>query len=546
MTTNQRLANNMRTAKLLIAAAALLIFPACKKELQESPGAITSLTTNITGDIVMQPLESRQVSVKVLPEDVAADVPEFKLLDEGGRKPAVLALNYEKSTGNTYFFTINDIRDNHQAYEFSLHFQYGGISSDSFTVRSAGEEQQPSATPVPIVYITTSVAQNRITKDTWVDGKIRIDGNGSDYDLEEMATQIKGRGNSTWNWEKKPYALKLDKKQSLIGRPKHKRWCLIANYMDKTDMRNRLAYHIAANTKLDYAVGNEFAEVYFNGAYQGLYMITEQVKEDANRVNITEVDEKSTTTNPADIGYLLEFDTYYDEAGKFTSATTRIPVNIKYPDREDFQAAYNDAQFQKYLNYIKGEVDAIDKAVAALASGGRTSAVWDKLDKESMIEVWLVYEVMCNHEMLWPKSLYFYKEKGNKLKAGPVWDFDWGTLKSSEYNTWLNYNVGNVNEGWGRNNWWNVLLKYDSDFKASVKRRWQEMYPFLLTLPSFVDSEKARIAEAEVRNRAKWPNIKDTTNPNGDESLSFDNAVARLKSTLSSRIEWLNSQISNW
>ena len=498
-----------------------------------------------TDKIIFSVGGSETINVTVTPSDSKFTVADIKLLNENDEESKNVEIDKREIKANIITFTLKDKRSvsTISSYSEQVRFVYEydlikEARSELFTVSSA-----PS---LPIVYITTGVPQGSINKTTWVDGKIRIDGGGTFKDLAEVDTKVKGRGNSTWSWEKKPYALKLDKKQEIIGYPKHKRWCLIANYMDKTDMRNRVAYHIAANTNLEYTVGNDFAELYFNGSYQGLYLLTEQIKEDENRVNITEVDEKSTTTSPSDIGYLLEFDTNYDEAGKFTSATTRIPVNIKYPDREDFLDAGNDSQFQKYLNYIKNEVDAIDKAIYELASGGKTSAVWEKLDRESMVEFWIVFEIMGNREILWPKSVYFHKDKGGKLKAGPVWDFDWGTLKYVDRQTWTNYNLGNVEHTWGKNNWWNALLKYDPEFKAAVKSRWQALYPFLQTVPSFIDEEKAKIADAEVRNRTKWPNITGPGNPNGDEYLSFDEAVAQLKSIYSTRISWINSQISGW
>lgn len=99
---------------------------------------------------------------------------------------------------------------------------------------------------------------------------------------------------------------------------------------------------------------------------------------------------------------------------------------------------------------------------------------------------------------------------------------------------------------WHERNWWNMLLLHNATFRRAVKSRWQEWYPFLQRVPDFIEHERKAIAQAEVRNRERWPSINDTGYPNGDEWLSFDEAVDRLKEVYTTRTEWLNSQISAW
>lgn len=147
-----------------------------------------------------------------------------------------------------------------------------------------------------------------------------------------MATKIKGRGNSSWKWEKKPYALKLSSKTEVLGMPRHKRWCLIANYMDRTLMRNRVAHYIASHTSLRWTPRTRYADVYFNGIFLGNYLVVEQIKIDPNRLDIDELSPADTEGDALTGGYLLEMDSYFDEVYKFRSTYSDMPVNVKSPD----------------------------------------------------------------------------------------------------------------------------------------------------------------------------------------------------------------------
>lgn len=384
-----------------------------------------------------------------------------------------------------------------------------------------------AASYMPVVHVRTEAPVT--DKENWIAGTLRIDGGNRFEDFAQTAVSVRGRGNSTWAWEKKPYALKFDKKQSVLGMPKHKRWCLIANYMDRTHLRNRIAYHLGAHSKLDYTTRNEFVELYFNDVYQGCYLLTEQIKVDPNRVDVSETD-----------GFLLEFDTYFDEEVRFRTAASDIPVNVKSPDPEDL----TDARLAGLKEYL----DRADGAVQALLSGTGGEDPFAFLDRESMIDFWIIFELMANHEMLHPKSVYFHKDGAGKLVAGPIWDFDFETLPDHRRTGWINFRSESSSVGWmswARRNWWNVLLQHDASFRADVKSRWQEWMPFLKSVPEFIRREHASIADAVARDNRRWPEIH-TGNENGDLSLTFDQAVARLESVYRERLDWLDRQIAEW
>ena len=392
----------------------------------------------------------------------------------------------------------------------------------------------------------------------WVEATIRIEGADGFDDLDEVTTKIKGRGNTTWGWNKKPYNLKLDSKSKVLGMKKHKRWCLIANAIDRTHLRNWLAYNISQQMPFDYAVHGEFVELYFieNGKedYRGLYLLTEHIKEDKDaRVPLTEVKESKTGVAGDQIGYLLEFDMYYDEPGRFLTTPSRLPVNIKYPAQDDWEAAGNMEQYNIYKEYISNYVSEVDRLINELQNGGNSDAIWEKLDIESMASFWIVFETMCCREVLWPKSIYFHKEAGEKLKAGPTWDFDYGTLNATDTKNLINYpnsTATNVtSQYWARKSgrtWWAQLIEKDATFRAEIKRQWAAVYPKMQAIQqSEIDNMGLTLREAERRNAAIWNPGQISDKPNLDYGMTFEQSLTALKNNFNSRITFLNEQISN-
>lgn len=509
------------------------LFSCSKEDSGTGPAKVEISLSTLTFQLTRN--GSASADITVTPSDTPLEEKDFRLENPESDKVSINYMSHIERTGEGLFrLTIID-SGGEESYDETLVLRCDRVNFVSEPIRVSRAEFA-----IPVVRVTTEGPV--LDKETWVAGTIEIDGKGYFPSLEQMAVEVKGRGNTTWGWEKKPYALKLDSKQEVLGMPKHKRWCLIANYMDRTNLRNRVAYHIGANSHLAWTTRNEYVELYFNGSYDGLYLLTEQIKVDENRVNVTEMETTDIDGEAVTGGYLLEFDTNYDEGQRFRSATTDIPVNIKYPDPEDLTP--------EQFAYIRDYVNRVDEVVAAQSrnTGDNDAAPFEYLDMESLADFWICFEVTANHEMLHPKSIYFYKDRGGKLFAGPIWDFDYETLVSHTATQWVNYGMTYPSSiyPWHERNWWNMLLLHNATFRNAVKSRWQEWYPFLQSVPEFIERERAAIAQAEVRNRERWPSINDTGYPNGDEWLTFDEAVDRLKEVYTSRTEWLNSQISAW
>ena len=387
-------------------------------------------------------------------------------------------------------------------------------------------------TGLPIIYIDTENAKEITSKEDYLNATFRINGRGVAEGLDEVTCQIRGRGNTTWGWPKKPYLVKFDSKQSIFGFPKHKRWILLANFMDRTMMRNLVAMKVSSMTNLDWTPRCQSVELVLNGKHVGNYLLIEQVRVDKNRVPVTEMSPEDTEGDALTGGYMLELDFHFDNKFQWLSEFGHsnewiwgrndvVPFGIKYPDEDDI----NNTQ----INYIK---KYIGDAAAALYGDDFKDAEKGYaayIDVDSFIDYWIVFEVMGNHELGNPGSVYMHKDRGGKLIAGPCWDVDWGVLS---YKTSPQAKNGLLN----RNAIWYARLFDDPAFKAKVKARFGELLPKLETVPDYIDQLQKTLEKSAALNFAMWNPAEDGM-INGDESMTFDAAVSRLKENFSERLE---------
>lgn len=382
----------------------------------------------------------------------------------------------------------------------------------------------PYFTNLPTVFITTPNFQEITSKEEWLSGARIVIANAGTENAVYTNSSIRGRGNSTWAMEKKPYALKLASKRKVLGMAKHKRWVLLANYFDRSLIRNAVTFELGRATALEWTPHGEFVDLVLNGGLLGNYYLCEQIKVDKNRVNITEMSSADVEGESVTGGYLLEYDVYYDEVNKFKTAVKNYPVNLKEPD-EDVLVGEQFAYIENYIN----EMEALLTGAAPDSLAGKT---WrDYLDDTSFADFWLMNTIAGHNELDFPKSCYFNKERSGRLKAGPLWDFDYETFRT-------NYTLVRKD-----------LLYYpelfsDAAFTALVKERWAELYPKFLAVASFIEEQTELLAESGKINDALWPEI--LADPNGEAALPASDVQARLAETLLERLELLNEVISGW
>ena len=382
----------------------------------------------------------------------------------------------------------------------------------------------------PVLALMTDNEKKVDSKETWVTGRMVLDPQESDYEWCSDTMSIKGRGHNSWGQPKKPYNMKLVKKEPLMGMKKHKRWTLLANAGDRTLLRNRVAYHLGRLTDLPWTPDTRYVDVLLNGKFVGNYLLTEQIRVDKNRVNITEAKEGMT---PEQVGYLLEFDRYAEE-NYFHTKRRQLPVNIKEPD-EDLLTSAQKTYISDYIDQVEGllyDAEMVDVSYR------------DLIDIDTFIDWWIIVELTENRDTRLPGSCYMYKDAGGKLCAGPLWDFDLTTFKGNNRSFMhYDYEVDLNAEGHTERSLWYKRLFSDPVFKARAKERWMQYKASFGKIGEFIDQEKAAITESAIRNWEIWTL---SSGSNGDESLTWEEAVERMKTNYSTRLNWLDQKIMAW
>ena len=224
-------------------------------------------------------------------------------------------------------------------------------------------------TGLPIIYLKTDDAVAIDSKEDYVQGDTSLDG-GRDFDnLDDLEMKIRGRGNSTWGLHpKKPFQMKLSDKAEFLGMPNDKKWLFLAEYSDKTMLRNKISFEMGYISNLDWTPQGRFAEVYINDEYNGTYNITQKVEESGNRVAL------------GDTGYLLELDqlsrldpddVYFDSV-----ITEKFLVNIKEPNLERNSSEY--VYIKTLINDFENAMLGSTTVISYFAVSETTSDnVWD-------------------------------------------------------------------------------------------------------------------------------------------------------------------------
>lgn len=389
-----------------------------------------------------------------------------------------------------------------------------------------------TGTGFPLVSICTDGGKPVDSRDVWIEATLTLDPQQSECEPLSCAIEIKGRGHNSWKADKKPYAVKLKEKSAVMGMPAHKRWVLLANAHDRTLLRNRTAYEIGRRTQLAWTPANRFVEVMLNGKYLGSYLLCEQIKVNKNRVNITEMESGDIEGEALTGGYLLELDRYYDEVNKFRTKLRDLPVNIKDPD-EKVLVPEQKAYISEYMNRIEQLLYADDTPDPTFA---------DYLDTDSFIDWWIVVELTHNRDTRLPGSCYMYKDRGCKLCAGPLWDFDLTTFIDATGFLLAEYETVNE-EGESDRSLWYKRLFADPAFKARAKERWQLYKPQFEAIGAFIDAEAEYLRPSAEANWSLWTL---TNGSNRDEALEWTDAVERMKENYAKRLAWMDRQISAW
>lgn len=368
-------------------------------------------------------------------------------------------------------------------------------------------------TSIPKLYITTDPEVEEVpNRETYLTSSFRY----LPFDSPDSVCAdvlIRGRGNSTWKLPKKSYRLKFDKKQEIGNLKKAKSYVLIANYLDKTLMKNAVAYKIAELIGLPYTNVPQPVDLIFNGKNRGSYLLTNKVGINAGSVDI---DEKE--------GILWEIDANYDEDYRFKSPTYKLPCNLKDPDLTEITES--DTETRELWRFWKNDLDLAFQKVEA---GKWTEA----FDSKHFVDYILVSAITQNTELQYPKSLFIYKkDKNDTYHLGPVWDYDW----AFGYDAPVERNILTESSD-----------SYPFFIKVFADSEFRKMFEAALTdfrenhlqeLMDFIDDYAFKIRDSAIENSFLWTDepylpYKEIT------STNFMENVEELKAWIKARIEYI-------
>lgn len=383
-------------------------------------------------------------------------------------------------------------------------------------------ERKAYSETLPVIFINTENNQPIISKEDYIQAGYWLDPCGLEgvealgSKQNPLPLQIRGRGNWTWTgFDKKPYRIKLGEKASLAGLDKSKHFVLLAHADDNIGfMRNTLGFAASEQIGLTWTPKQKPVEVVLNGDYIGLYFVTENIRVDKNRVNVTE--QKDLATENVDGGWLVEIDNYNSDP-HVTVYEGDYPIWFTYKSPEELSA--------QQQSYLQTSMQAIQDAVASKDFAKFTSLV----DVESLAKYYIVQEVMNDYESF-HGSCYLFRQRGEneKWRFGPVWDF--GSALFNDENRWIyESNYHQV--------WIGAICNGMPQFLDVVKKEWNS---FLSNSgPSKIEKCGRQLAEdikvAARLNYKRWPQYG-----NSDELESAETAFNRFDS----KIEWLRHRWS--
>lgn len=356
----------------------------------------------------------------------------------------------------------------------------------------------PQKSDVPTVYIETENSKAITSKEIYIKATLRyVDANGEKY---YDALGIRGRGNSTWKLAKKPYRIKFDKKQEFLGsdHAKAKSWTLLANYADKSLMRNALAAELGKFTGQPFTAAAQFADVVLNGKYIGNYQISDQVEVRAKRVDIVEQEDPMTDASNITGGYLLEIDGFADsEPCKFTT-TRGVKITVKSPDDEIIDP--------RQVSYIKNYIQSFENALFSADFTNPETGYRQYIDENTLLSWYVASEMTANPDAFW--STYIYKNQDDpKIYWGPLWDYDIAfnnCLRKGDMTRRLVLKDGfgaDLTGVWLRRMW------EDPWFVNAVNEKWKGMVEAGVEnhLLKFIDEKEEELTTSQNLDGKIWP-----------------------------------------
>ena len=464
-----------------------------------------------------------------------SDAIPIHVIKEAGVEKEMNYAEINCSRGFRYvrYVTPNDVRCNLAELAF-----YGE--------KGEGDDSQfYQITNLPTVVINTKGAQEVTSKEEELSSVVYIVSEEGKKLLATEKTGVRGRGNASWNFPKKPYRLKFDEKQQLLDAPaKAKKWTLINNYGDKTLMRNILAFELSRRFGLAYTPYCHPVDVVLNGEYRGCYQLCDQIEVNKNRVNITEMDPEDVTLPKLSGGYLIEVDAYASTEASHFYSTLGTPVTIKSPDDEDIVNAQT--------RYITDYFNRMENAVFASNFADPETGYRRYLDLDSFLKHFMVGEMSGNTDTYW--SVYMTKDReSDKFFTGPVWDFDIAfdnDQRTYPIEAHTHYKIASKNSSVASEamrQMVNRIVKEDDGARQRLLELWSEARNTKgideTSLLEYVDKTVELLNESQKLNFLRWNILSERVHENPQASGSYEGEVAIVKNFIRKRLPQMDGFI---
>ena len=436
-------------------------------------------------------------------------------------------------------------------HDFSKSVNYEVKMNDgtyrTFTVKMS----IPKVPKLPVIRINTENAYPILDKKNYIPGTVVIeDPDGAYWDTPRLEVKIvengvRGRGNSTWDMPKKPYKIKFDEKISIFGLGEDKEWVLLANYADKTLLRNVVAMKLSEIVGMEWTPSMLPVEVYLNDEYMGCYTFSEHKKVSKHRVDLDIVGESDNSGDAVTGDYYLEIEQNLDETTCFRTSICGIPMMFSDPE------VPTAAQYDYIVGYFYDAESALMGSNFTDPENG-----WQKyIDIESFAKAYIVNELTKNIDGNMRKSSFITKEKGKKLEMYHLWDYDL-TLGNCNYlddefgatdgpEGWFikDFSCNYWTHGWNHTNWYTRLTD-DPAFCAKVKEIWDKHHQELSSIPDFIDIKAMIMEDAQKRNFTTWDILNTYVWPNAVVKGSYAGEVDYLKEYYTKRFNWLDGKFN--
>lgn len=357
---------------------------------------------------------------------------------------------------------------------------------------------------------------------------------------------IELRGNTSKTLSKKSFGLGLDDRKNLdsfLGMPLEKKWVLYGPHVDRTLLRNAFAYSLSRKMG-NYSTRFRFCELFINGGYQGIYMITEKVEFEDVRITGNRAAKNDSTAQGHEGDYLLEIDRGKKPGWASKLGHTR-KGGIHYFEFED--PNYEDLNSQQ-REYVKNFVQSFEKAMLS-QKDSISSRIYEEYINPKKFYDYIILNELSKNIDAYRLSTFLIKrgtERDGKLEPGPVWDYNLAFGLA-------NYNSGYDPEGFVLNSdalnmpfWWSELTDKEG-FKSGLKRRYTDLRSATLhrdSLHNLWSELENQVNPAIDRNFTKWSVLTQGDFwPNHNQNVTkYSDATNYLNDWLSQRLEWLDEQ----